>query len=252
MKSFEYGRGNPGPDYRLRESARARRLSIRVSPHAGVEVVMPRGTSVREAERLVRERRDWINRAVSRLEARGMARWRRPVSVPERIDFSAVGLSLPVQWRAANTPCVRLAGRQTEACVEIHSTAPDELPVAALHRWLLGQGRQHLVPWLETLARDRGLDYSRVRIAGQRTLWGSCSARGTISLNYRLLFLPPRLCRYVLVHELCHLLHRDHSRRFWHRLETLLPGALRLDNELRTAGALVPDWVESFQSSTPG
>ncbi len=252
MKPSEQSAAVGVPAYRLRESRRARRLSIRVSPHAGVEVVVPRGTPAWRAERLVRERRDWIDRAVARLEARGMARWQRPSGVPERIDFHAVNLCLPVQWRCDDRAGVRLLADEADTRVEIRSPRHDQLPAAAMHRWLLTQGRVHLAPWLASLAQELELDYARVRIAGQRTLWGSCSVRGTVSLNYRLLFLPPRLCRYVLVHELCHLLHRNHSSRFWHRLESLLPGAVMLDRELRTIGALVPDWVEYLRPPLSG
>ena len=252
MKSSETGDQTAMPDFRLRESRRARRLSIRVSPHAGVEVVVPRGTPVWQAERLVHERRDWIDRAVSRLQARGLARWQQVVEMPRCIDFAAVNLSWPVQWRTGPVAGVRLRDQGSAASVEITSHEHAQLPVAAMHQWLLSQGRLHLAPWLQDLARERGLHYERVRIAGQRTLWGSCSPRGTISLNYRLLFLPPRLCRYVLMHELCHLLHRNHSPRFWNKLEALLPGASALDRELRRAGPLVPGWVECLRQPGSG
>lgn len=253
MKSSE-PTGRMPPSYRLRESRRARRLSIRVSPHAGVEVVVPRGTPAWQAERLVHERREWIERAVARLQARGMTLWQQPPGLPRRIDFTATGLSWPVRWYETRPgqERVRLAGPERASQVAIYSSHPEQLPVAATHRWLLSQGRRHLAPWLESVAADLELRYRRVRVGGQRTLWGSCSSRGTISLNYRLLFLPAHLCHYVMVHELCHLLHRDHSRRFWHRLEDLLPGAAKLDRELRNAGVRVPDWVEYLRSPLSG
>ena len=92
----------------------------------------------------------------------------------------------------------------------------------------------------ESVARDRarevvsalarseadrlGVAYRRIRIGGQRTLWGSCSARGTLSFNWRLVLTPPDVVDYVVVHELCHLLVPNHSRAFWSLVERHRPG----------------------------
>ena len=69
-----------------------------------------------------------------------------------------------------------------------------------------------------------GVEYRRIRIAGQRTLWGSCSRRGTLSFNWRLVLAPPEVLDYVVVHELCHLRVHGHSRRFWSLVERHRPG----------------------------
>jgi predicted metal-dependent hydrolase len=65
--------------------------------------------------------------------------------------------------------------------------------------------------------------YGRIRIGGQRTLWGSCSPRGTLSFNWRLVFAPAEVLDYVVVHELCHLRVPNHSRRFWELVESRRP-----------------------------
>src|SRR4029077_2404468 len=75
---------------------------------------------------------------------------------------------------------------------------------AALKTWLTDKAKKHLISWLERVRDKTGLSYSSVSIRQQQTRWGSCSSRRLISLNTRLLFLPPELVTYVLVHELCH------------------------------------------------
>ena len=100
-----------------------------------------------------------------------------------------------------------------------------------------------LVPWLECLSGETGLRYGRVAIKGQQTRWGSCSARGTISLNQDLLFIPPELVRYIMVHELCHTRHMDHSPKFWTLLESFEPGCRALDARMKHARNLVPLWA---------
>ncbi len=94
------------------------------------------------------------------------------------------------------------------------------------------------------LAEEHDMIYRRVQIRGQRTRWGSCSSTGTISLNYKLLFLSPGLVDYVLVHELAHTRHMDHSPAFWRQLQSMRADARQQDDQLRLAGRDVPPWLE--------
>ena len=86
---------------------------------------------------------------------------------------------------------------------------------------------------LAALNETYGFAYGRVSIKNQKTMWGSCSRRGNLNFNYRLLFLPPRLADYVIVHELCHLQELNHSRRFWELVSRAIPDYQSCRRELR-------------------
>lgn len=98
-------------------------------------------------------------------------------------------------------------------------TAPRPLVEA----WYRREARRCLPARLAPYARMLGVEPKRISVRAQRTRWGSCSSQGTICLNWRLMLLPSDLCDYVLLHELCHLRHLDHSAKFWALVESVFP-----------------------------
>ena len=96
---------------------------------------------------------------------------------------------------------------------------------------------------LVDISRRYALNYNSCSIRSQRTIWGSCSHAGDISLNLKLLFCPVNLVEYVIVHELCHVKHHDHSPDFWLSVAACLPNYKQLIAELRKVEKIMPAWV---------
>ncbi len=110
--------------------------------------------------------------------------------------------------------------------------APDERGARALLQgWLKRAAYERLAPRLLQLAGELNYSVARVSIRCQRTRWGSCSTRGTVSLNCSLLFLTLDVVRYLFVHELAHTKHMNHSANFWRLVEKIEPDYRRLDRE---------------------
>lgn len=82
------------------------------------------------------------------------------------------------------------------------------------------------------------LTWNRVAIRNQRRCWGSCSAKGNLNFNYKIQFLPPHLRDYIIVHELCHLMHLHHGQEFWDLVAQQLPNYKMLLTELRAIDKL--------------
>lgn len=227
----------------VRESARARRLTLRLLPQT-LELVVPRGTKPAQVAAFVHEQRRWIERATRELPP--------PTAededgLPREIELRAVGERWNVVYldRAARRPIVRRAGGRLEvhaACAGGRVSDPQAV-ADALRAWLRDQAALHLTPWLHEEARRLDMAPKAVQIRLQRTRWGSCSSSATVSLNAALLFLDPPVVRYLLVHELCHLRSLDHSRRFWRTVERFEPHYRELDRALSGARSLVPAWV---------
>ncbi len=223
----------------VRESRRARRLMVRVFHSGRVEVVVPARTAPRIVQRFVEAHRSWIER--KREEARGRA-------VPAG-PFPPARIELPASHEVWH---VHLAGSAQRVRVRalaagLLSLSGDHGNVAAvrqaLRRWLTAHAAEVLQPSLEACARELGASYRQLLVRRQRTRWGSCSTRGTISLNCCLLFQRPPVVRYLLIHELTHTVHMNHSRRFWQAVARHCPHYERLDRELLDGWRRVPSWV---------
>lgn len=230
--------------YSVRVSPRARNVRLRVSVWQGLEIVVPRGYDVAEVPRLIKRQESWIRQALERAESQKRLLGPEPVwTLPEQIHFPIAGRA----WRVTARPT---SGR----AVSVRETGPGQLLLsgavtsergcrAALGRWLMRQASEHLPLRLEVLSRQTGLRYRRTAIRRQRTRWGSCSHQRSISLNAKLLFLPVELVDYVLIHELCHTVEMNHSRRFWDLVRRHCSNFKALDRCLRDAWKAVPHWA---------
>lgn len=226
------------PDYRLRLSRQARRGRLRVGPLGRVEVVLPAGTDPAVAPRLLAEQAEWLRRQQERVRRRRPTDADLCTSRPAAVHLPAVGERWPVAYGSGQ----RVRVRQEKAGIAV--TAPDEAGVReGLRRWLQGRARAVLPEWAAQVGRETGLVFARVSVRGQKGRWGSCSRSGNLSLNRNLLLLGPETVRYLLVHELAHTEHPDHSGAFWSRVAELEPDYRHLDAELGRAAHRLPLWA---------
>jgi len=230
--------------YRLRESTRARHLGLRVTLQHGLEVVLPRGCDPAVVPDLLRRKQRWIRAALERVEAHlKIFGPPQPWQLPARIELPAIGRVWQVEAveTAARRVTVRDAGADRLRIVG--RIGNEKACRAALARWIIAQAREHLPPRLRAVSQRTGLHCQRVSVRRQRTRWGSCSRRKTVSLNAKLLFLPPELVDYVLIHELCHLVEMNHSRRFWALVTGYCPDHRHANRRLREMWKHLPRWA---------
>ena len=224
--------------FAVRKSARARRLAVRVYPGGRVEVTAPPGIRPRAVEQFVAHHRAWIDARVAELSTEPTP---AAEPLPTELNLQAVDERWVIGYLPARRAGLRvLAGQRLQ--VQADPTRPAEAR-RALRTWLQVEARRALEPWLARLGAENGLGYRRLQLRQQRTRWGSCSRAGTISLNLCLLFQPPQLVRYLLLHELCHTRHMNHSPRFWQLVESLEPEYRTLDRELTRGWRHVPGWL---------
>jgi predicted metal-dependent hydrolase len=227
-----------GGGWNVRISRRARRMALRVFPGGRVEVVVPPGVGIPAVERFVSQHREWAERRAREFALLAPdAAERRPAEV--RLAL------LDRHWRVEYATARRSSVVDTgEGVLQLRLARDGHAEVSrVLLRWLAGVAVVELGARLDEAARDTGIDYSRMLLRRQRTRWGSCSSTGSISLNLCLAFQAPDVVRYLLIHELCHRRHMNHSARFWRLVGTFEPDWKRLDAELLKGWRNVPAWV---------
>jgi len=191
-------------DFSVRESQRARNVTLKVSRRSGLEVVVPEGFDYHLLPEILSSRQSWIDGQLARFESlpgRFEQDW-----PPQQLQLEAAGVTFDIDYHEGTGDRIRLQQEGTELQITLPADAED--------------------------------------VRGQKTRWGSFSSRGTLSLNYKLLFLPEPLLRHVILHELSHSVHMNHSDEFWNLLHSLDPDTATHDKQLSEAWKYLPAWLE--------
>ncbi len=228
----------------VRRSAQAHRLALKVFPHGAVEVVAPLRAGERSIREFVRSHAGWIAKARGHFRALHGDGGFAP---PAEIRLPALGERWTIEY--ADGPRRLRAERSPDGGhLRVSGPDDDQLRRQQLRAWLKGRARETLAPWLARVSAETGLAYRSVTVRRQRSRWGSCSAKHAISLNCALLFLEPPLVRHLMLHELAHTRHLDHSRAFWRLVARLDPDYEAAERRLHAAWSDVPAWV-SYDSA---
>jgi predicted metal-dependent hydrolase len=197
---------------------RARRYLLRVTDEGWLRLTVPRGASVAAGLRFAESQAPWIVRQWSQLCAR--AEWRSGTRVwyrGEPVSLEVAGDL--VRLADLRMPCPPAADVRTIVHAHLRALACVELPRR-----------------LHALADRCGWQPSAVTVRDQRSRWGSCSSRRAIALNWRLVQMPPPVADYVMLHELAHLPHPNHSARFWRAVASVCPEWRSAERWLRRHG----------------
>lgn len=226
-------------DLRVVRHARARRIKLRLDQRDGAPVlVLPPGASRRAGEAFVRENLDWLaERRAARPEARPFA---------DGVVFPYLDEQLTV----AHRPDGRFGVRRSGDLLEVAGADPH------VNRrtgdWLKKQARRRLEAASRGHAETLGVRIARVRIADQKSRWGSCSAGAVLSFNWRLIFAPSAVLDFVAAHETAHLKEMNHGPAFHRLVADLHPDPSGADAWLREHGPGLRVWGQTGQDAASG
>jgi predicted metal-dependent hydrolase len=217
----------------LVKSSRARRISISLKPFQPLKVTLPMLASFRRAEGFLREKENWILKNLDKINKLE----KQQTVFQEDTIFSTHEHSLEIVRYDELTPKVSMINRkivvQLPHNCDILSNEIQEMIRWGVQAAWRKEAKKYLPVRLSEISRKHHLPFNKVVIKSNRTRWGSCSHKNNINLSLHLMRLPDHLVDYVLMHELVHTVHKNHSKKFWKELEKLEPEAKSLDKELK-------------------
>jgi predicted metal-dependent hydrolase len=199
--------------YSLRMSARARVVRLVIRPESGLEVVAPRGTPQARIDQVLGEKARWITATLERVAREASAAVPPPIT--EGATVRLAGRELRLALRVGAPPGRYRAALAGETLTLTLAEGSQEAIRHALEAWYRRQAGAIFAERLAICNSGYGFAYGRVAIKAQKSRWGSCSRRGNLNFNWRLLLAPLSVLDYVVIHELCHLRELNHSARFW-------------------------------------
>jgi len=219
-----------GMTYRLRYSRRAKRLRLQVVP-GEVLVTAPPGTSLSIIDEFIRNREKWLKDKLAYFAS--VAPPLIPSDYTDGSEVSVFGVKAVLQLSETASGIEEFIQRNgvLYACLPGGSNL-----TSAVRRWLDKRLLCNVREIVEEYSRLK-LIPSRIRLSNAHTRWGSCSPRGVIMINRRLVHAPLRVVEYVVIHELVHLRHRNHSKKFWKAVEDILGDVKPYKQWLRLQGA---------------
>lgn len=206
--------------YTLKRSHKARYMRLQIKNRGQLEVVLPRGYQVTEAEQFLLKKSGWIKKHIA-----------------NRKDYDNKYFLLGKEVRAIHEYdffAKRHRFKFANGCLLITSP-PDSIDKTEdlYELWLRKLAKKSLLERVHKTAGDLNLKIGRVSIRGQKTRWGSCSSKGNLSFNYNLLRFRKDVVDYVIIHELCHRIEMNHSPKFWNLVGKYCPDYKNLRKELK-------------------
>lgn len=214
-KTFSLGRQSITLDgktvsYELKCSVRAKAVRFQIKAESGLTVFIPKRYKPEGLPELFQKHSRWIQEKLAKYCTQPTLKG--DLRSGDKLLYLGRAVPLLIRLRRTSTICLKL--RKDKIIVELPDQMKDRLDVV-LERWYRLQAGYLIKGKVDELASRLGLSYSRLFIRGQKTRWGTCSKKGNLSFNWKLIIAPEPVVDYVIVHELTHLKEMNHGKKFW-------------------------------------
>ncbi len=214
----------------------SKRKTLAIEVKAGGKVLLraPKGCSRERIERFIQEKRDWILSAkakMSKIEAP------RAQDYHDGATFLFLGKACPMHFVKNQKSALAFSFEEGLSLPASRQSDAQKLLIAFYRQ----ESRKLASHFINQYASKWNLDVKSLKINGAKTRWGSCSGKNSINFSYRLAMTPIAAFEYVIVHELAHTLHHNHSAEFWHFLSQMLPDYEKRRAWLKQNGRFLPE-----------
>ena len=220
-------------EIRIKKSPRARYMNISVKPFGGITVSIPEKISFYDGEKLAHQKIKWIEEHVSKMRG-----YEKTFSIyDENSNFKTRNHRLEIKLSEKNKFSVKVRNGIIKVSYPEDLDAKSSIVQKAVRKGIetayREEAKEYLPKRLNDLSDKHNLPFSELFIKNVKSRWGSCSGKNNINLSIHLMRLPDHLIDYVLLHELAHTKIKNHSKKFWQFLDTLVSNAKKIDKELR-------------------
>lgn len=231
------------PLYQIKKSVRARHVRLKASVDKGLELIVPLRFNPAHVPMILEKHKSWIEKKLADLDVHKQQITQQPL--PKELALPAIHESWRIDYIETNHKKLQLVARphQTELAI-IGNLQNITGCKKLLATWLKNHAKTHLTARLDAISLQTGLSYKNLIIRSQQTRWGSCSSDQLISLNMKLLFLPEHLATHIMIHELCHTIHMNHSPHFWQLVASFDVHWQTHRREARHADKWIPTWFK--------
>lgn len=222
------------PEYRVRRNKQAKHVVIRPTNKRTLVITIPHRFAEKHVPKIIDESREWILNQFQRMPTpcfeipKSIRLRREEVWYVKQIDVG----SRPRLYENLSNEIVLLGKKDVSQQLHL------------LRAWVLKKAKSYLQKQIELISRETRLDFQKLSVRMKRTQWGSCSERKEISLNAKLIFLPECLINHIIIHELAHTVHHNHSKKFWQLVACHDACWEKHRAELKQADCHMPAWLE--------
>ena len=210
---------NSSFDYIVVRTSR-RTMAIYIDSDKGVIVRSPKKMRESEIHKFLLKKMPWVLRKLHEAQQRATEAPQHTYLAGDIFLYLGVAYILKIYFKSGRSSAEILG---SEIILHLkHGTPPEKIP-DILQKWYIAQARKILNERVLFYSQELGVKPARVAIRGQSKRWGSCSAKGNLNLNWKLVMAPPSILDYVVAHELCHLKYPNHQSEFWQLLENIMP-----------------------------
>lgn len=225
------------PPYKIRVSARVKHVQWRFNTVKGLELVVPANFKTNKANFYLEKHREWIEKITANYNF-----IQEVINLPDEIHFPAFAQTWQVRYLPLPSKKVKAYYRNNELVITINrENFADGKEI--LLKLLKKEAEKFLTPLLEHVSKLMNLPYKKVSYRIAKSRWGSCDKNKSISLNLHLLFLPENLIQHIMIHELSHTVHMNHSVRFWKLMAKFDENFAANKKALKSAQQFLPGWV---------
>lgn len=206
-------------DYTIKKSARAKNMSLRIDQEGQVSVTIPKRVNEKSAHAFVEKKSDWIILHLEKIPDRPTFDF----ITGEKLPYLGEKIKLYIRQKDIKHAKANIVGDSIIVFINNEDSSSKKLIKEAITKCYKKNFREIVTEGVDEYNKHYNFKYNRIALKDNKTNWGSCSSKGNLNFNWRLIMAPMEILDYVVIHEVCHLKEQNHAEGFWKLVEEQCP-----------------------------